>query len=382
MRGFVALAVLLGAAFAGALLDAGDGAPAPAAPRPCTGLRVGLLAPLGGPAAATGQEQQRWARFGLRRHNKANPKLKLQLVEHDTLFDPEQARLRAAQLAADPRVMAVVGPAGSREVPTVGAELAPRGIAFVSGSARAPELTAPKTAVRGFHRVVASDLAQAPLLARFAARDLKAKEVVVLDDASDYGIALATAAERQLAAERVTVTRRSFDPLKGVLAALVERIPAGTDAILLLWSSPGQAPELFSRLRARGRTAAVVGADRLDSAEWLTAAEGQYFASYVPDLRAFGDQKTQALLRDYAAEYGVVETKYGPPVYVALQSVLEAVKRACRDGRVTRVEVQQQLGAVRFSSILRYLVRFRRGDVPAARFFVYRVTGGTATFVR
>jgi branched-chain amino acid transport system substrate-binding protein len=382
MRLLLALGAFAAALTAAVSLGTDRAATAPTAPRPCTNLRIGLLAPLSGPAAATGHEQQRWARFGLRRHNKANPRLKLQLVEHDTLFDPEQARVRAAQLAADPRVVAVLGPAGSREVPTAGAELTPRGVAFVSGSARAPELTTGKTAVRGFHRVVASDLAQAPLLARFAVRDLKAKQVVILDDASEYGVALAVRAERQLAADPVTVTRRSFDPQKGGLPGLVERIPAGADVIILLWSSPALAPELLTRLRAKGRMATVVGADRLDSAEWLTGAEGQYFASYVPDLRAFGDVKTQTLLRDYAAEYGLVETKHGPPVYVALQAVLDAVKRACRDRRVSRVEVQQQLAAVRIASILRYQVRFRRGDVPAARFFVYRVSGGTATFVR
>ncbi len=350
--------------------------------RACKGLRVGLLAPLTGPAAASGQEQLRWARFAVRRYNRAHPRLPFKLVEHDTAFDAGQAHARAVQLAADGRVMAVAGPAGSQEVPAVGTALAPKGIAFVSGSARAPELTAGPGRARGFFRVVASDLAQAPLLASFAAKDLGARRVAVVDDRTAYGAALAAAAHKRLLALGADVSRRSLDPQHADYDALVESIPERVEVILLLWSSAGQARTFHARLRADGRKATVLGGDRLDAAEWISGADGQYFVSFAPDLRSYSDAGTVSLLREYVREFGPVESKYGPPVFVALQVVQKALERACRDGRASRAEVQRHIRAVRFGSILRYTVRFRGGDVPQARFFVYRVASGTATMVR
>jgi branched-chain amino acid transport system substrate-binding protein len=379
--GFAVLAVV-GARIVGAS-PAAAGQALSAAPRPCNGLRIGFLAPLSGPAASFGKEQLTWGRFANRRSNQENARVTFRLVERDTAFDETQAQVRAAELAADPRVMIVVGPAGSQEVAAVASAFRSKEIAFISGSARGAGLTTGPRRIRNFFRVVAPDPAQAPVIAAFIRRDLKAEHVWVIDDRSDYSVALADVAWQQLKAAGATVVRQSLGANETNYDALLARMPTGTEVVFLPWRLASRARAFYQQLRARGKTAIVVGSDRLDSSDWLSSAEGQYYASFAPDVKAFDDKVTKTLWSAYVSEFGEPQTNYGPPVFVAMQVALAALRSACGDGKASRLEVQQQVRRVRISSsILGYPIRFRGGDAVNARFWMFRVMGGAGMLVQ
>ena len=380
----VGLAVLpvVGAKIVGASPAAADQTLSAAA-RPCNGLRIGFLAPLSGPAASLGREQLTWGRFANRRSNHENARLTFRLVERDTAFDEAQAQVRAAQLAADPRVMIVVGPAGSQEVAAVAPAFRVKEIAYISGSARAAELTIGPRRIRNFFRVVAADSAQAPFVASFIRRDLKAERVWMIDDKSDYSVSLADMAKQQLKAAGATVVRHSLGANETDYDALLGRMPAGTDVVFLPWRLATRARAFYQQLRASGKTATVVGSDRMDSPEWTSSAEGQFYASFAPDVKAFDDKVTKALWNAYVSEFGEPQTNYGPPVFVAMQVALAALRTACEDGKASRLEVQQQVRRVRIpSSILGYPIRFHGGDAVNARFWMFRVVGGVGMLVQ
>jgi ABC-type branched-subunit amino acid transport system substrate-binding protein len=358
-----------------------DGGTSPGAARSCSGVRVGLLAPLSGPAASYGREQLSWARFALRRWNQENPRLALKLVERDTAYDPGQAQTRAAQLAADPRVMAVVGPTGSQEATAVIPRLRAKAIALISGSARAPELTAGGKR-QTFFRVVAPDPAQAPTTADFIRRSLHAQRVWVIDDTSAYSVQLADIAGQQLKDAGVVVTRSPF-ATGDTFDALLKTMPAGVDVVYLPWRLASRARAFFQQLRTRAKSVTAVGSDRLDSPEWLGGAEGQYYSSFAPDVSAFDDRATKAVWSAYASEYGTPVTNYGPPVFVAVQVAATALRSACADGKTSRAEVLNQVRQVRLpASIIGYPIRFRGGEAADARFWMFRVVSGEGMLVR
>ena len=82
--------------------------------------RSGSAAPITGPAASIGQQQLRWAQFYVKRWNalKANAKRKIAIVQGDTQLGVDTAfAVKVAQsFASNPKVLGVVGPAGSQEV--------------------------------------------------------------------------------------------------------------------------------------------------------------------------------------------------------------------------------------------------------------------------
>ena len=139
----------------------------------------------------------------------------------------------------------------------------------------------------------------------------------------------------------------------------------------------------YQQLHMRAKSVTVVGSDRLDSPDWLGTAEGQYYASFAPDVSAFDDKATKAVWLAYVAEFGTPATNYGPPVFVATQVAQTALRAACADGKTSRAEVLNQVRQVRLpATIIGYPIRFRGGEAADARFWMFRVVSGVGMLVR
>jgi branched-chain amino acid transport system substrate-binding protein len=348
-----------------------------AAPSPCVAPKVGVLVPLTGQAARVGREQRDFARFAALRHNERST-LTVTLVERDTHLSPPDASAHAARLAADPSVLAVVGPAESDEVVAAGAAFGRRGLVFVSPSARRASLT--DGSLPTFFRVIPHDGMQAPTLATFIRKTLAAARVVVTDDGSAYGVPLADALEKKLAATGVAVTRMTVDPELDDFAPALTTIKANADVVVLAWQQPDRAQVFADQLRAINKHAAVVGTDALDAVPFKL--EGAYVSAPLPDVRAF--ERNADLLNRYRKRYGQFSTALGPPAYAAAQAAILAVRNACRDGKATRSEVRTWLRRTYVpDSILGNTIAFtNRGDVRGARFSLFHIESGMKRLVQ
>jgi branched-chain amino acid transport system substrate-binding protein len=345
---------------------------------PCAGVRsIGLLAPMSGDVAFLGREQRNWARIAVLRYNGRRGK-RVRLVEADTALDPTRAAVRAEELVANPRVLAVVGPAGSDEVPAVATAFKRARMVFVSGSATRASLT--NGANPGFFRVVPSANLQAPTVVAFMISKLHVRKVIVVDDQTSYSTPLADTVERQLEARDVKVDRESVRPSQTNYSTIVSKIDRETSAVFLPWQNPARAQSFGQQMQTRGKRVPIFGTDGLYSDEFRI--KGSFVSMFAPDFRRVG--AARAIVRDYNRRYGSNWSVFGAPTYVAAQVAIAAVERACRDGRATRAEVRTQVARTRLrSSALGMPVSFtRRGDLARARFFVYRFTGTKFVLVR
>ena len=72
-------------------------------------------------------------------------------------------------------------------------------------------------------------------------------------------------------------------------------------------------------------------------------------------------------------------SNFGPPVYVATQAAIAAIRKACADGAATRAEVQKHLRATfirRRSSSAAASVSPLSGDRKGAKFSVFKLGNG------
>jgi ABC-type branched-subunit amino acid transport system substrate-binding protein len=343
--------------------------PAAACDRPS----IGFMGPLTGSAAFIGKEQLGFARYAVRLLARDD----VRLVETDTRLAPRRAAKLARELHADRNVLAVVGPAASREVLAV-APVFKQGdrLPFVSGSALSTPLT--NGSIPSFFRVVPKESVQAPTLVALIRGRLKARQVVAVDDGTAYARRLAQDVEDRLRARGVSVRRASVRGGKADFPRVVALIPKRTGVVFMPWSVAGDA-QLFGReLRRQGRRAAIVGSDGLDSADFKLP--GSYVSAFAPDIRAV--EGNDAFVRGYRDRF---VSNFGPPVYVATQAAIVAVRRACVDGKATRAEVERFL---RRTSIRRTVLGGRlrftpRGDAAGSRFAIFRLgRDGEKTLVR
>ena len=205
--------VIVAAAFAGTDATRRQGVTRGSAAIACGTTRtIGVAAPITGPAASIGQQQLRWAQFFVKRWNalKANAKQKIAIVQGDTQLGVDTAfAVKVAQsFASNPKVLGVVGPAGSQEVVASTSALQGGGLGWVSGSATRVSLTDGHTDGVNrqgyFFRTVPNDDIQGPTVANYIRLKLKATTVFIIDDQETYSQGLADTVQANLKAHGIT----------------------------------------------------------------------------------------------------------------------------------------------------------------------------------
>lgn len=344
-----------------------DTAPAAsAASAACERPTIGFIGPITGDAAFIGKEQLGFARYAIRRLGGGAIKLR----DADSQLEPAQAARVAKTLHADPDVLAVVGPAGSQEVLAVAPVFmqADR-LPFISGSATRAALTS--GSIPNFFRVVPNDTAQPPTIARFIRRSLRANDVFIIDDRTAYSRRLASGVQSRLRAAGVDVSRRSVSGKLTGFAALVATIPSDADVVFLPWQVAANAQLFGQELEKQRKQAVVFGSDSVDSGDFRIP--GSYVTGFAPDVRAIAGNGP--FVEGYGRRF---VSNFGPPVYVAMQAAIAAIRKACSDGAATRAEVQKHLRATFIRRIVLggSLSFTAQGDRKGAKFSVFKLGNG------
>src|SRR5918993_979533 len=344
----VALVALAALAVAASAIARVDGPAAVAAPHAgCDSPKIGFQGPITGDAAFIGKEQLGFSQYAIKKLGGG----KIKLLQQDTQLDPAQASTTGTKLHADSSVLAVVGPAGSQEVLAVAPiyRKASR-LPFISGSATRTSLT--NGSIPSFFRVVPNDSVQAPTTAKYIRQVLKAKEVFIVDDQTAYSKPLASGVQANLRGD-------------------------GVDVVYLPWQIAANGQIFGQQMKEQGKSAIIVGSDGMDSGDFKIA--GSYVVAFAPDIR--GIPGNAAFIKGYGKKF---VSNFGPPMYVATQAAIAAIKKACADGNATREEVTKALRTTFLpKTVLGGNLQFTaRGDVKGAKFYIFKLgSGGKKTLV-
>jgi len=374
-KGLIAasLGLLAAAVIVTSALARSEATATPAQLAACTNVSLGFVGPLTGPVAFLGQEQISWLRFGVQKYNKAN-KTRFKVVGGDTQLKAPVARTVARRFVADRKIMAVIGPSESQAVRVGGNLYEKAGLAAVSGSATATDLTKGRPYTT-FFRVVPNDAIQGPQVVAFVAGNLGAKNVVVIDSQDDYSIPLASGISRGLRARNVTVSRESVSVDDTDFSSIVANVGNDVNVVVFATQNASSANTLSNQLREQGKKAVVFGTDGAYSPAQYKPRLG-YVSVFAPDLHF--DPKAKALIREYN-RYSKNRTfgSFGPATYMAGLAAMNAIARACADGTATRSEVTRLVRSTNIPSIFGGTLRFSKaGDPLPTKFVLYKVTNG------
>jgi branched-chain amino acid transport system substrate-binding protein len=339
----------------------------PENPIVCT-ASFGVMAPLTGGAASIGQEQLNFAKLAVADFNAANPSADYSLVESDTQLDAGQASTQATALIADEGIVGVVGPAGSQEVAAVGPAFAEASMAFVSPSATNPDLTNGDNPT--FYRVVPTDAVQGPTDAAFMVEELGADSVVVIQEKTDYGVGIGDSVAASLEEAGVAVEVIAVPEDKKSYDDVISKVGGDVDVVFVTFQIAAKSEQVAQSLVKAGKNAVVFGSDGSFSPDFKTP--GSYISAFAPDINQVPAAADVAAR--FTQEYGEFGT-FGPPVYVATQTLLQATQRACEGGNLSRAGVLGEMPNTMIAdSILGGDIAFDgAGDVSGARFYIFQI---------
>lgn len=197
-------------------------------------VRIGHVAPISGPQAHYGKDNENGARMAVEDLNAkgmviGGKKVKFELVAEDDAAEPKQGTAAATKLC-DAKVNGVVGHLNSGTTIPASKIYNDCGLPQVSPSATNPEYT--QQGFKTAFRLIANDGALGAGLALHAAKNLGLKRIAVIDDRTAYGKGVAEVFKKVAASNGITIVDEQYTNDKAVdftpiLTAIKSKKPDG-----------------------------------------------------------------------------------------------------------------------------------------------------------
>lgn len=295
-------------------------------------VKIGLAAPLTGPQAHLGKDYENGVRLALTELNAASmiiagKKVKFELVAKDDQADPKTA-MNMAQKLVDSKVNGVIGHLNSGTTIPASKLYADAGIVQISASATAVGYTAQgfKTAFR----VMANDAQQGKVLGEFAAKDLAAQKIAIIDDRTAYGQGLADEFEKsaQAAGADIVTHQHTTDNATDFMAILTT-IKAKNADLIFYGGMDTQAALMIKQIKQLNLGTRLLGGDGIHTPQFIKAAGeigvGIYASLPGAPLNEMPGGKIFA--EKFKKQYGVIQL-YAPYAYDATMIMVNAMKKA------------------------------------------------------
>ncbi|MCC6658940.1 MAG: branched-chain amino acid ABC transporter substrate-binding protein, partial [Rhodocyclaceae bacterium] len=200
--------------------------PAPP-PKPTLTVKIGHSAPLTGPQAHLGKDNENGARLAIEEANARKLEIggamvTFELIGEDDQADPKQGTT-VAQKLIDAKVNGVIGHLNSGTTIPASKLYSDAGLPQIS-----PSATNPKYTQQGFKtafRVMANDEQQGKVLGDYSTKQLAGKKIAIVDDRTAYGQGVADEFEKAAKAGGAAIVAREFTNDKATdFAAILTKI--------------------------------------------------------------------------------------------------------------------------------------------------------------
>lgn len=352
-------------------------------PKPEVGsdaIKIGSVAPLTGPQAHLGKDNENGARLAIDEINAkglviGGKPVKLELVGEDDGADPKTGTV-VAQKLVDTGVAGVVGHLNSGTSIPASKIYADAGIPQVSPSATAIAYTAQgyKTAFR----VMTNDEQQGKALGQFAVKSMGAKRIAVIDDRTAYGQGLADEFEKAVKAAGATVVAREFTNDRATdFTAILTSIKGKSPDVLFFGGMDPQGGPMAQQMKRLGLTAKLLGGDGIQNVNFLklAGADAEGAVASLPGLPLDAMPGGAEFKQKFEAKYGPIQV-YAPYAYDAAYVLVAAMQRADSAdpakviAALPKTDMQGVTGRLRFD---------KKGDVTGGSVTLYQVKNGAWT---
>jgi len=358
-------------------------APTPVAAAPVV-IKIGHVAPLTGGIAHLGKDNENGARLAVDEINAAgglkigDKSFNLELVPEDDKADPKEGTL-AAQKIVDAGVVAVVGHLNSGTSIPASKIYSDASVAQISPSATNPKLT--DQGFKTTFRVVANDNQQGSVLANYAANEMKAKTIAIIDDRTAYGQGLADVVEKVAKEKGVKVVAREFTTDKATdFNAILTKVRAAKPDVVMYGGMDATAGPMAKQMKQLGIKAPMLAGDGVCSPEFIKLAGD---AAGVLTCSMAGEAveklaKGEEFKAKYKAKFNQDVQIYSPYSYDAVFVIAEAIKRA---GGPDKAKIPEEVAKSNYSGVTGQIAFDEKGDIKNGAISMFKVKEGKLEYI-
>jgi branched-chain amino acid transport system substrate-binding protein len=360
---------------------AAPAAPAPVA-KPVIVVKLGHVAPMTGPQAHLGKDNEYGARLAVEELNAQGLEIggataKFELLAEDDAADPKQGAI-VAQKLVDAKVQGVVGHLNSGTTIPASKLYSDAGIPQISGSA-----TNPKYTQQGFataFRVMANDVQQGKALGEFAAKQ-GFKTVAIVDDRTAYGQGLADEFRKAAEAAGIKVVATEYTNDKATdFKAILTKIKSKKPDLVFYGGMDAQGGPMAKQMKELGIKARFLGGDGVCTPEFIKlggeASEGNYCS--LPGMPLEKLAKGPEFKEKFSKKFGTEIQLYAPYVYDAVMVMADSMKRA---NSVEPAKFLPEVGKTSYDGVTALIQFDQFGDLKGGAISVYQYKGGMLEYV-
>jgi branched-chain amino acid transport system substrate-binding protein len=335
-------------------------------------VKIGFASPLTGATASLGKDNENGARLAVEEINKKGLQVggklvKLELVSEDDAGDPKTGT-QVAQRLIDAGVVAVVGHMNSGVAIPASRVYSDAGVVLLS-SASNPDYTA--LGYKTSYRLTATDASQGPALAQYAASQLKAHKVAVIDDQTAFGQGLANEFTKKASALGIQVVGREAVSDKAVdFRGVLTKIKSERVDAIMFGGMDATAGPMAKQARSLGLATTILGGDGICTPTMISLAGVASDNIVCSSVGAPLDQlpRGAAFQQAFQARYGAPVKFLAPFFYDAVYVVADAMQRA---GSTDRAAILTAMPKTDYEGVTGRLRYTDRGDIQDPVVTVY-----------
>lgn len=349
-------------------------------------IKIGHVAPLTGPNAHIGKDNENGARMAVDELNAkgfmiGGKKVTFQLVSQDDASDPKQATT-VAQALVDAKVKGVVGHMNSGTTIPASKIYYDAGIPQIS-----PSATNPKYTQQGFNtafRVVANDGQLGGVLGRYAVNDLKGKAVAVIDDRTAYGQGVAEEFRKSAQAAGATIVATQYTTDKATdFNAILTSVKSKKPDLVFFGGMDAVAGPMLRQMDQLGIAAKFMGGDGICTTELPGLAgaglkDDQVVCAEAGGVTEAGKKPLEDFKAAYKKKFNQEVVIYAPYTYDALMTLADAMQKAgSSDPKVYLPE----LAKIHHKGVTGEIAFDPKGDILNGTLTLYTYKGGKRTLL-
>ena len=346
-------------------------------------IRIGHAAPLTGPQAHLGKDNENAIRLAIDELN--NEKITIggktahfELLSEDDMADPRTAT-QVAQKLVDAGINGMIGHLNSGTSIPASKIYHDAGLVEISPSATAIAYTA--QGFPGAFRVMANDSQQGKQLAHYAVQTLGLSKLAIIDDRTAYGQGLADVFEKTAIELGATVVKREFTTDKSSDFNAILTSVKGSDAQLLFYGGmDAQGAPMVKQMRALSITIPFMGGDGVYTAEFLKLAgsDAEGVIGSLPGIPLASMKGGPEFKQRFEAKYGVIQL-YAPYVYDATRMMAKAMQQA---NSIDPAQYRAVLATMEYPGLTSTIRFDAKGDLVNSPVSLYRVHNGVWEFLQ
>lgn len=345
-------------------------------------VKIGHVAPLTGPQAHLGKDNDNGVRMAVDEANAAGimiggKKARFELLSEDDQADPRNGTI-VAQKLVDMKVHGVIGHLNSGTTIPASRIYNDAGMPQISPSATNPKYT--QQGYKTAFRVMANDVQQGGALGRFAVEKAGAKKIAIIDDRTAYGQGLADEFAKAAKAAGAAIVAREFTTDKSTdFMAILTSIKGKQPDLLFYGGMDAQGGPMMKQIRTIGLKAKFLTGDGGCTPEFIKlagdASEGAYCS--LPGIPVEQMPGGKAFAQKFTAKYGQIQL-YAPFCYDAVNVMISAMARA---NSAEPAKYMPALAATDYNGVTAQIRFDDKGDLKGGAITLYQTKNKAWNFV-